>query len=350
MELIINLEVDGAFKTNKIERDIDGIFEASPPEKEDDELNEAFKKRIQNTKINKKGLTLEEAKSEKLRLDRFPWTVPKEDLEKEKEKVNSIINELEEEERKKDYLKKIDNLRVDNKLILFNPGMIYDSNLGRSGNQGSKIYIDYRFSIQKMKLPKSVRKITTDIQEIVTNANLFQKVTEYNLKKLGKENRKNYLYININFLVKLFLKKKTKILLNGTIYEILENPINLDIKFIEDDVYTIEKILVIKESDSTPANIKKLKKQLKNKENKKNCKDKRVQINNNSQQLFGIDIFDNESSDDEEDEETILDNDNLYLGPLHGKFNKGGKKKIKKKTKRKPKIKRKNKAKTKKLN
>lgn len=348
MELIINLEVDGAFKTNKIERDIDAIFEATSPEPEDDELSEAFKRRIQKKKINKRGLTLEDAKSEKLRLERFPWTVPREDLEDEKEKINNIIEELEEEKKKKEFSEIIDNLRVENKLILFNPGMIYESNLGRSGNQASKIFLDYRFSMEKMKLPKSVRKITTDIQEIVTNADLFQKVTEYNLKKLSKENQKNYLYKNIDFLVKLFLKKKTKILLNGTIYEILDNPINLDIKVIEDNIYSIEKILVIKESDSTPENIKKLKKQLKKKESKKNCKDKKNQINNNSQELFGINIFDVQSSDDEQDEETILDNDNLYLGPLYGKFNKGGRKKTK--TKRKSKRKRKNKAKTIKLN
>ena len=347
MELIINLEVDGAFKTNKIERDIDGIFEVSTPEKEEDELNEAFKKRMQNKKINKKGLTLDQAKNEKLRLDRYPWTVPKEDLEKEKKEINNIINELEKKKNENNLPQIMDDMRVENKLILFDPGMIYDSNLGKKGKSGSKIFIDYRFSIEKMKLPKSVKKITTDIQEIVTSADLFQKVTEYNLKKLGKENRKNYLYTNIIFLVKLFLKKKTKILLNGTIYEILDNPINLKISMsLDGNIYTIEKILVIKESDSTPANIKKLKKQLKNKESKENCKDKRTQINNNSQQLFGIEIFDSESSDEEE--ETILDNDNLYLGPLHGKFNKGGKKKNKKKTKRKPK--RKRKTKKKKLN
>ena len=347
MELIINLEVDGAFKTNKIERDIDGIFEVSTPEKEEDELNEAFKKRMQNKKINKKGLTLDQAKNEKLRLDRYPWTVPKEDLEKEKKEINNIINELEKKKNENNLPQIMDDMRVENKLILFDPGMIYDSNLGKKGKSGSKIFIDYRFSIEKMKLPKSVKKITTDIQEIVTSADLFQKVTEYNLKKLGKENRKNYLYTNIIFLVKLFLKKKTKILLNGTIYEILDNPINLKISMsLDGNIYTIEKILVIKESDSTHANIKKLKKQLKNKESKENCKDKRTQINNNSQQLFGIEIFDSESSDEEE--ETILDNDNLYLGPLHGKFNKGGKKKNKKKTKRKPK--RKRKTKTKKLN
>ncbi|MDA9216289.1 hypothetical protein N9O88_00500, partial [bacterium] len=110
---------------------------------------------------------------------------------------------------------------------------------------------------------------------------------------------------------------------------------------------TIQKILVIKESDSTPANIKKLKQQVKGKDEKKNCSEKRVEINNTSQLLFGINIFDNELSD-EEDEETILDNDNLFLGPLYGRFDKGGRKKGKKKTKRKQK--RKRKAKTKKSN
>ena len=347
MELIINLEVDGAFKTKKIEKDIDGIFEPPLPENDEDELNEQFKKRIENKNNYFKGKSLDKLKEDRRDLPFKKLTLTKEEINKRIEELDERIKVVEDEEKKEQYFKKIDDSRVENKFILFDPGMIYDSNLGKKGNPGSKIFIDYRFSMEKMKLPKSVKKITTDIQEIVTSADLFQKVSEYNLKKL-KGDRKNYLFKNIDFLCKLFLKKKTKILLNGIIYEIIDDQINPEFSEMGKDgnIYTIQKIIVIKESDSTPANIKKLKKQLKKRESKKNCQEKRNEINNNSQQLLGIDIFESETSDEEE-EETILDNDNLYLGPLYGKFNKGGRK-IKKKTKRKPK--RKTKTKTKKLN
>lgn len=349
MELIINLEVDGAFKTKKIEKDIDGILEQPSPEKDEDELDPRYENRMNNKKINKEGYSLKELKEERSNLRFKRFILSEEEIEEKKKRLDEKINVLEAEKEKKQALKKIDDKRVENKLILFDPGIMYESNLGRGGNLGAKIYIDTRFSMEKMKLPKSVKKITTDIQEIVTNADLFQKVTEYNIKKLGTGNKKNYTYDNVNFLINIFLKKRTKILLNGTVFEIFDNPKNLEYSLINENIYTLVKILVIRESDSTPTNIKKLKQQIKEKDKKTNCQDKRNQINNNSQQLFGIDIFDNKMSDDEE--ETILDDDNVTLGPLYGKFSTGGRKKKKSKRKKiKSKRNKKGKSKTKKSN